>query len=34
MMMDTVDLHKLEEKYRDRWSAEFQANPSGRRSST
>ncbi|HUK93324.1 MAG TPA: leucine--tRNA ligase, partial [Methanomicrobiales archaeon] len=26
--MDTVDLHKLEEKYRDRWSAEFEADPS------
>ncbi|MGA2934183.1 MAG: leucine--tRNA ligase [Methanomicrobiales archaeon] len=29
-MADTVDLHTLEEKYRDRWSAEFEADPSGK----
>jgi leucyl-tRNA synthetase len=29
-VVDTVDLHQLEEKYRDRWSAEFQADPSGK----
>jgi leucyl-tRNA synthetase len=29
-MADTVDLHELEEKYRDRWSAEFEANPSAK----
>jgi leucyl-tRNA synthetase len=29
-MPDTLDLHALEGKYRDRWSAEFEADPSGR----
>jgi leucyl-tRNA synthetase len=29
-MVETVDLRKLEEKYRDRWPAEFEADPSGR----
>ncbi|MGE5832043.1 MAG: class I tRNA ligase family protein, partial [Methanomicrobiales archaeon] len=25
-----IDLHELEERYRDRWAAEFEANPSGK----
>jgi leucyl-tRNA synthetase len=29
-MVETVDLHTLEEKYRDRWPAEFEADPSGK----
>ncbi|HMK16051.1 MAG TPA: class I tRNA ligase family protein, partial [Methanomicrobiales archaeon] len=27
-MVETVDLHKLEEKYRGRWPGEFEADPS------
>jgi leucyl-tRNA synthetase len=29
-MVDAVDLHELEERYGDRWPAEFEADPSGK----